>query len=278
MRLACQTNAWGFGAVWGHPVGVTSIKDLWYCSPGATAAAPADIAAAGFEGIEMFDGDIVEFADDLDGLRTLLDQHSLELVGVYSGANLIFPDVIDEEFWRIDRAAGLAAELGAEHLVIGGGAQRAGGVGADDMARLHSGLDRVVEVAELHGLVANYHPHMSTMIESPEQLSAAFAGTSIRFCPDTAHVALGGGDPTKVIREHADRIDYVHIKDLSADGAFVPVGEGVLDIEAIAGALGEIDFDGWVTVEFDGFAGDLAAAASESRRRVADLLERAFAT
>lgn len=278
MKLACQTNAWGFGAVWGHPVGVTSIKDLWYCSPGATKAAPTDVAAAGFEGVEMFDGDIVEFADDLDQLRSLLDQHSLELVGIYSGANLIFTDVLDDELWRIDRAAALAAELGAEHLVIGGGAQRAGGAGPDDMSRLHAGLDRVVEVAGRHGLVANYHPHMSTMIESPRQLREAFAGSAIRFCPDTAHVALGGGDPAEVIREHGDRIDYVHIKDLSEDGGFVPVGDGLLDMEAIASALSDIDYDGWVTAEFDGYEGDLATAASESRSRIANLLGTAIAT
>lgn len=276
MRLACQTNAWG--AVWGHPVGVTSIKDLWYRSPGAAERAPADIAAAGFEGVEMFDGDIVEYSDDLGAFASLVDQNGLELVGVYSGANLIYPDVLEDELWRIGRAAGLARRLGAEHLVIGGGAQRSGDARPDDLARLCEGLERVAEIAGRHGLIASYHPHMTTLAEGPEQIRAVLADSSIRFCPDTAHIALGGGNPAEVIREHGDRIDYVHVKDMAADGAFVPVGDGVLDLEGIASALRDIGCDGWITIEFDGYAGDLAAAARESRHRLADLVGKAMAT
>jgi inosose dehydratase len=111
MRLAYQTNTWG--GVVGHPVGVTSIKDLYYLANGSTADAVGDVAAAGYDGVELFDGNVVEYADRLDELRELLDAHGQSLVGVYSGANFIFDDVLDQELWRIDRGAELAARLGA---------------------------------------------------------------------------------------------------------------------------------------------------------------------
>jgi inosose dehydratase len=272
MRLACQTNAWG--GVWGDPVGVTSIKDLLYHAPGATKRAPGDIAAAGFEGVEMFDGDLLEYADRRDDLRSLLDRDGLELVGVYSGANLIYADVLEDELWRVDRAAALAEDLAAEHLVIGGGAQRSAGEGEDDFARLGAGLERVAEIAERHSLTPSYHPHMGTLAEAPDQIAGALANSSIGFCPDTAHLALGGGDPAELIREHRDRIPYVHLKDLSEDGGFVPLGHGTLDLEAIAEALREIEYGGWITVEFDGYEGDLAKAARDSRERATVLVEQ----
>ena len=43
MKFAYHTNTWG--GVWGHPAGVTSIKDLFYLSNGSTDEAAADIAA-----------------------------------------------------------------------------------------------------------------------------------------------------------------------------------------------------------------------------------------
>jgi len=271
MKLACQTNAWG--GVWGDPVGVTSIKDLFYRSPGSIERAPGDIAAAGFDGVEMFDGDIVEYADRLGELRALLDRNGLQLVGAYSGANLVYAEALEDELWRIDRAAALAHELGAEHLVVGGGAQRSAGAAEDDFALLGAGLARVAEIADRHTLIASYHPHMTTLAEAPEQIAAALAGSSIGFCPDTAHLALGGGDPAELIREHRDRIHYVHLKDLTTEGEFVPLGHGMLDLEAIAEALREIDYDGWITVEFDGYQGDLAAGARDSRERASLIAE-----
>ncbi len=81
-----------------------------------------------------------------------------------------------------------------------------------------------------------------------------------------AHLAAAGGDPAQMIREHADRIKYVHLKDLSCDPfAFLPLGEGELDMSAILEALAEINYDGWISVELDSHP-DPKAAAAESFR------------
>src|SRR5690606_23575861 len=53
MRFGYHANAWG--GVVGHPVGVTSIKDLFYLTPGDTIDTIGRVAAAGWSGIELFD-------------------------------------------------------------------------------------------------------------------------------------------------------------------------------------------------------------------------------
>lgn len=269
MRFGHHANSWG--GVVGHPVGVTSIKDLFYLTPGDTLSTLGEVAAAGFEGVELFDGNLAEFADDLGALRDALEAHRLVLVGVYSGANLIFADILGEELWRVRRACEWGAELGAQHLVIGGGAQRSQPATDSDYDRLAAGLDDIARIADGHGLVASFHPHLSTIVESPEQIERLFDRTPIRFCPDTGHLQAAGGDPVELVRTYRDRIEYVHIKDLDADGRFVPLGRGELDVGGVLGVLRDAGFDGWVTVETDGWDGDPAEGARASRARLEEL-------
>jgi inosose dehydratase len=130
VRLGHQANSWG--GVVGHPVGVTSIKDLFYLTPGDTLATLRAVAAAGYAGVEVFDGNLAEFADDPGRLRAALDESELSLIGVYSGANMVFREILREELWRVRRACEWASGLGAEHLVVGGGAQRVEPPGDED--------------------------------------------------------------------------------------------------------------------------------------------------
>jgi inosose dehydratase len=269
MRFGHHANSWG--GVVGHPVGVTSIKDLFYLTPGDTLATLGEVAGAGYEGVELFDGNLAEFADDLSALRDGLEAHGLALVGVYSGANLIFEEILGEELWRVRRACEWGAELGAEHLVVGGGAQRSEPATDTDYDRLAAGLDEVARIADGHGLTASFHPHLSTIVESPDQIERLFDRTPIRFCPDTGHLQAAGGDPVELVRTYRDRIDYVHIKDLDADGGFVPLGRGILDVGGVLEVLLNTGFDGWVTVETDGWEGDPGEGARASRARLEEL-------
>jgi inosose dehydratase len=265
VKLSYQTITWG--GVVGHPVGVTSVKDLFYLASGSSEAALRDIAAAGYEGVELFDGNLIEYENRPDELRQLLGETQLELVAVYSGANFIFPEILREELWKISRAAALAARLDAEHLVVGGGAQRVHGASEEDYARLAEGLEQVVAIAAEHGLRASYHPHLSTIVENPEQLDKVMDRSRIDFCPDTAHLVAGGGDPAELIRRYADRISYVHLKDFTAEPfAFLPLGRGEIDFAAILDELERAGYDGWLTVELDEYDGAPVDAARESRK------------
>ena len=269
MKLAYQTNTWG--GVVGHPAGVTSVGDLYYLTNGSTEAAARDIAAAGYEGIELFDGNLMQYAGREDEFRTLLTGLGLELVGVYSGANFIFPDILGEELTKIGRAAELAARLGATHLVVGGGGVRSTGMEDGDQRLVGEGLDRVVELAGRVGLVPSFHPHLGTCVQTPDQIARVFAQTAIGFCPDTAHLEAGGGDPATLIRTYGDRMPYVHLKDY-ADGAFLPLGQGRQDFGAILDAVHSVGYNGWITVELDAYAGPPVEAARQSKTFLADRL------
>ena len=130
MKLGYCTITWG--GVVGHPAGVTSAKDLFYLTHGSMDDAVKDIAAAGYHGVEMFDGNLAEYEDKPEQLRGILEKAGVSLVSVYTGANFIYADILPDELHRIQRAADLAATFGAERLVVGGGARRAAGTTEED--------------------------------------------------------------------------------------------------------------------------------------------------
>lgn len=273
MRLGYHSITWG--GVVGDPTGVTSIKDLYYRANGSMPQAIREIAAAGFEGIEMFDGNVADYADRPDRLEQLLADAGLKLISVYSGANFIYPDVLPDELYRVERAAELAAKLGAEHLVVGGGARRPASPLDEEYERLAAALDQVVEIADSRGLIPTYHPHLSTIVENPDQIDKIMRLSRIGFCPDTAHLAAAGGDPAQLIRRYGERIPLIHLKDLQPDPlTFQPLGRGVLDLPDIISAIREIGYDGWLVVELDAYQGQPSEAATISKACLLDLLAR----
>ena len=260
VKLAYHANCWG--PLGGNAVGVTSITQLTYRTFGDMEQAIRDIGAAGYVGTEFFDGNLLDYEGRIGDLRAVLDQSGVVLVAGYSGANFIFDDILGEELARIERAAAVAAELGAEHLVVGGGAKRANGRQADDFKRLGASLDKVIDIGAKAGLRAHYHPHLSTIVEGPEDVREIFRHTAIDFCPDTAHLAAAGGDPAAQIREFKDRIRYVHLKGWQRDPfAFTPLDRGDLDMAPIVEALKDIGFSGWITTELDAWADPRQGAA-----------------
>jgi inosose dehydratase len=264
IRTAYHTICWG--GVTGDPVGVTSVKDLFYRSYGELEQAIAEIAEVGFDGFEVFDGNLMDYEGDLDRFRGVTRQAGIDLLAVYSGGNFIFDEIRREEMSRIRRAAALAGQLEARFLVVGGGSQRVDGPADGDYQRLASALDETVEIARGEGLEAVFHPHLTTLVESPEQVAKVLELSRIDLCADTAHLAAGGGDPAQMIRDHADRLRYVHLKDLRREPfGFAPLGHGDLDLPDVLQALKDVAYEGWVTVELDSYEGPPTEAAQISR-------------
>jgi inosose dehydratase len=271
MKIGYSTITWG--GVVGHPAGVTSVKDLFYRTNGDTLRAITDISSVGYAGIEVFDGNLAEFADRPEVLLDAFKKAKLELVSVYSGANFIYDEILDDELHKISYAAKLASEFGAKRLVVGGGAVRSQGEQPDDMSKLGRALDRVVEIASSFGLDCSYHPHLGTIVQSPEALERLMQVTKIKFCPDTAHLTAGGGNAVELIEKHGERLAHVHLKDFKyATGEFLPLGQGDIDFPGVLAAVRSSGYDSWLLVELDSYDGDPRDAAVISKKYLDELL------
>jgi len=248
MKVAYMTNAWG--AVMAHCAAANNVNSAFYVSTGADAEAIAGIAVAGYEQIEIFDGNLLAYENREGDFKKLLESNKVSLLAVYCAASFIYDEILPEELFKIRKAASFAKKFGATQIALGGGATRYDGIKEGDYKKLSAALDKVCDIADELGMTASYHPHMGSLVQSPEQLDKVMSNTRIWLCPDTGHVVLGGGDPVAVVKKYANRIKYIHLKDVTGSGMFCPLGRGKIDFPAIVNILGKnvlyaIECDGW---------------------------------
>lgn len=139
------------------------------------------------------------------------------------------------------------------------------------MGRLLTALGK--QTADL-GVALGYHNHMGNLGQSPEDVARVLDAADPRYVKlelDIAHYQAAGGDPAVAVTQYADRLLFLHLKDLErpAPGRgpesyrFVELGRGSVDVAAVLRALGRARFDGWCIVELDGVT-DPGRSAKES--------------
>ncbi|UNS96156.1 sugar phosphate isomerase/epimerase [Streptomyces tubbatahanensis] len=140
------------------------------------------------------------------------------------------------------------------------------------------------------GLEPVFHPHLGTVVETPEETRRLLSRTDVSLCLDTGHWWLAGGDPAEAVAEWGPRIRQVHLKDADrralarvrsaggdlrrvvAEGGFRALGEGEIDLAAVVAALRRTGYAGWLVVEQDapptGQDLDRIAAHQSANRRL----------
>src|SRR2546428_10185962 len=136
-------------------------------------------------------------------------------------------------------------------------------------SRFAESMKRAAGLCRERGYEPTFHHHGASYVETPQEIEEMLQRTDVGLCLDTGHLVLGGGDPQRAVIEWADRINHLHLKDVRRavidrviatqgvmmdfwrEGAFCPLGDGDLDIDAILGAIHDRGFAGWLVVEQD---------------------------
>lgn len=157
---------------------------------------------------------------------------------------------------------------------------------------LATGLELINGVCQRHGLRQVLHPHVGTLVERAHHVNAIFEHSDeVTFCLDTGHFSIGGADPVAFAREHADRIELVHLKDVDLSlapalmdrkttmlegaraGLFRPLGKGSVDIAGTVSALESAGYTGWYVLEQDTAIDEQSAATANPASDVAASIE-----
>jgi inosose dehydratase len=265
-----------------------------------------EVAAAGYSFTEL--GPWGYLPTDPGRLNAELNTRGLGLCGV----TCIGP--VEDESYRdtldsdIRAQATLAGQFGVKYLVLidGSYADVVTGELVAEPTLDDSGWRRLVEtttsigrwIREEWDLQLVFHPHVETHVETPEQIARLLADTPpeyVGLCLDTGHHAYMDGEPISFIREHADRIPYLHVKDVDRDkrrkvldekipfgaavamNVFVEAGRGTIDFNELRRTLDEIRFEGWAVVEQDMYPAPLDAPLPIARRTHDHLVHAGFA-
>lgn len=139
----------------------------------------------------------------------------------------------------------LISALGAEHVVVlpemwgepefQNPVLRTPGVEQwDHLRELHNQLGRALR--EEFGLSQQFHSHAESQIGTTRELERFIAETDPEFvgiCLDTGHYAYYGGDSVRLIRNHPERIGYLHLKQVDQNLIFDVLKNGITFADAV---------------------------------------------
>jgi inosose dehydratase len=224
-----------------------------------------DIASVGFRGIQLRSNVLKEFGDRPAALRDLLAKHRLTLVALSSGGVDIDPaveaGVIDEHA----RNARFVHDVGGLYLQVTDQRPKDRAIETADMVRLGRVLTEIGKRTADLGIPLGYHNHMGTIGEKPDAVDRILEAADPRYVKlelDVAHYHQGGGDPVRAIRRYADRLLFLHLKDVEATAGgpqpyrFVELGRGNVNLPGVLDALKDVKFRGWLIVELDSVPGN----------------------
>jgi sugar phosphate isomerase/epimerase len=212
-----------------------------------------DVVAAGYEGVALFDNDLLRYVEQTDFSERLGDM----------GLGVASVDVrITRDVDALRRTCEVMQRVGAQHMVaLGGEARR--GADVDFVADL---LNQMGEIALTYGIRAGYHNHTGDVGETLEETELLLSKTD----PRTFFGFLDVGHATKDFVGHPvaqraaiflernwDRIDFLEFKDWSEQHDLcTEVGAGECDYGAVFRIVRERGYSGWITVEQNGPMGD----------------------
>lgn len=209
-------------------------------------------------------------------------------VELFKGDSKAFKDIVEEYqvypvsfyFWmrgdpkqdieKLRESLDLMAANKIKTISVQAAGKKGGGATPEELSYALTTINEFGRLGQPYGITPCLHPHANTTIMFEKEIDFIMQNTDpafISFGPDTAHLAVGKCDPVEIFERYADRIRFVHLKDVrkekavNGDGAqkegfeiyssFLELGEGAVNLPAIFRILEKASFDGFLTVELD---------------------------
>jgi sugar phosphate isomerase/epimerase len=222
-------------------------------------AALTGVSKCGFHGLEIFADTSQVFADRPEEFKSIFEIAGIQFAGVHGGGLLTSEEYRAAEMAEWRRLVEWVGAAGGEYAVFRGGEAHDGS--ADVTAQAASFLDELGQHAFAHGVTLCYEPDRDCPFATKEAVSALMAQTDPRWVSlslDTAHLAEMRVDPTLFLLSQKQRLVVVHLRDmrdpadpLAVESPYTDLGKGVLDLQAVAGALHASSFGGWIVGAVD---------------------------
>ena len=229
------------------------------------AQAVTDMTALGFKQFESVCHTVTLFKDDVDEFKSMTEGNGVKAVSFYfyQGGQL------DEDVARVQVALDFLAACGVKRMSIQAAGKPNGGATGVELKTVLDYLDGIGKICKPYGIMPCLHPHANTLVMFENEIDYVMQRVDpalISFGPDTAHLAVAKCDAVAVFKKYADRIRFVHLKDVKkntqtvvGDGKqgfevytdFLELGEGEVDIPGCVKVLEGIGYDGYLTIEID---------------------------
>ena len=206
------------------------------------------VADAGFEAIEL-SPPFLEIENYEERIRNALHRTGLGFVGASNGQPLWDIEKRDSIISLMDMYSDKLAAFG--EVLCGMSCS-----GKRYAQRTETENDQVIrmwtELAEMFrgkGITLNYHTH-GEPIEDIRHVTENIPANLLFLGPDLDWLRVGGVDPEEFIREYADHLVMMHVRDYHIGGDRTEaLGEGDADYRRLGQLLEEVKFEGEFVVE-----------------------------
>jgi inosose dehydratase len=248
------------------------------------ADALGDLKAAGADGIEFTPrpGELAAAGLTAESVGRMVRDAGLAVSAHYFSGPFHDPSMQASLSAQAQEKIDSLRAFGARNIVIGPPAAPAGRNRMDVIAGIATALNELGRHARSQGVVIGVHPHLNTVIETPEETDAIMERCDpalVGLALDTGHFHLAGGDVVAAVRKYGSRLNYLHFKDAVRPFSrpdFFPnlrdLGAGEIDFPGVMRALRDLGYQGWINVEQDFTATTPGDSCRASMKYVRDAL------
>lgn len=204
-------------------------------------------------------------------IKRMFEDRGIFITSVCAHSNLLDPSAP----WRygtaqLIKAVRLAAAIGVKHVITTEGEPVTDfGKNMTDDQAIFTVLEKLYEPLRLatdYGvkILLENHGHLTDSMVHLDRIIDGCDSEALALNLDTGNLWLGGGDPVAYVHKFGKKVEHVHWKDMPEEYvarrgtvfgcgmATIPLGSGVIDIKGVFGALQEVGFDGYTTLEVAG--------------------------
>jgi sugar phosphate isomerase/epimerase len=260
LRIGCQTYTWEM------------LGDRFVGRPDDLLEA---IAAGGYAGIEITDTMIGHYADRPARFAAALKSTGLRLVALAfsSKSGFTLKETIGADLEIARRWIDFVSAFPGALVSLGSATVVSDGPRDDKFAIAAEFYNKAGELGRNAGVDVAVHPssHHNTLLFDRADYDRIFGlvdPSLVGWVPDTGHILRGHEDIIDTLSSHRDRIRYLHLKDVGADGSWAMLGKGICDTAAVIAIAGTAErFNGWVVLEEESqtAAADPASAVKTNR-------------
>jgi len=230
----------------------------WGSSKEQFEQAVKEVSDIGYEAVEQVSTIASVYEDSSKEFDDLMARYGIEFACGY--CHLSEDD--EQDYARARQLVAFLARHGASCMNIQAARRPAGGVTEKCLASTVTKVTRIAQMAQEAGLTPCLHNHYATIVERKHELAYVAERIDpelLRLTLDTAHTVLGGMDPLETVEQYAERVAYVHMKDVVPERdpdqpwwlRFRDLGRGIIDFPAFVAVLEGAGFDGVLCVEMD---------------------------
>ncbi|MCY6371141.1 TIM barrel protein [Clostridium ganghwense] len=250
-----------------------------------------EASQAGYKGLEL--GPFGYLPQDVGILQNALTERELQIVAGTLYDDLVSPENFENLVSKTHITCKLISQLPKASQVEGqhyptpylvvidqvnkvrspfaGHPDKAPRLSTNEWKQMIKNIREIAKITrEEYGIRSVVHPHAGGYIEYADetiQLLNDVPSEIAGLCLDTGHLYYDCMNPVEWLKKYAERLDYVHFKDINQkiyedvikreigffeackENVMCPIGQGIIDYDDINKALLEIDYKGWITIE-----------------------------